>query len=471
MTTWYPPALPPDRPAYLGIADAIGDAIAAGTLTGGTRLPTVRDLAPHLGVATATALRGYAEAERRGLTSGTVGRGSFVRPVHEIQAAWRAPFARRGFVAPGVYDLRSRIVPGPRAWSTPQGFRALLPSPRHQAAILSVAYTLTEGTEPWALREAGVQWGARCGVPLTPDRVLIAAGGQHAVAAALSAVRSGRRPIAVAALTNSGALIAAERLGIPLVPVRIDAEGFHVRHLERVCRTTHPTAIYCAPAAGNPIPTAMSADRRSALVRIAREHNLWIIEDDEAGILVNREAPALATLAPERTLWLGSVSQSLGFGFRLAFVGAPPALEGPTQEALRALAWTATTPGALLAAHWLTDGTVDRVMRLRRAAIADRFTLIKRILSRQRYVMTRGVPYIWLEVPPGWRADALHAALLEAGVSVAPCAQFTAGAIRPPQGVRCGANAFLSRDQYADALHRIAQVCAHPSRYRYTVAS
>jgi DNA-binding transcriptional MocR family regulator len=463
---WYPPSLPDDRPAYLGLADAIADAIAAGTLAGGERLPTVRDLATHLGIATATALRGYAEAERRGLMTGTVGRGSFVRPAQEIQQAWRAPFARRGFVAPGVYDLRSRVVPGPAEWSTPEGLRQLLPAPRHQAAILSIAYAPMESSEPWTLREAGVAWAARCGVRFTPDRMLIAAGGQHAVAAALSAVSPGRAPIVVPALTNSGALIAAHRLGIPLVPVRADAHGFDMRHLERVCRAARPCAVYCAPSAGNPMPSAMSADRRVALARIAAEHKLWIIEDDEAGVLVRRDAPALATMLPDRTLWLGSVSQCLGFGFRVAFVGAPPALEVPMQEALRALAWTAATPGALLAARWLADGTIERVIRLRRAAIAKRFALVTRALGRLKYVARRDVPYFWLDVPPGWRADSLHAALLLAGVSVAPCAQFTAGATRPPQGVRVSAGALLSPRQYADALRRIADVCAHPSRYR-----
>jgi len=166
MSAWYPAPLPGDRPAYLGIADAIGDAIAAGTLSGGERLPTVRDLATHLGIATATALRGYAEAERRGLTAGTVGRGSFVRPAEEIQAAWREQFALRGFAAPAVYDLRSRIAPNPPEWSTPNGFRALLPAPRYQAAMLSVAYTLTEGTDPpgrYARPASGGPSGVVCG--------------------------------------------------------------------------------------------------------------------------------------------------------------------------------------------------------------------------------------------------------------------------------------------------------------------
>lgn len=311
-----------------------------------------------------------------------------------------------------------------------------------------------------------MQWAERCGVRLTPERVLIAAGGQHAVAAALSAVSATRAPIVVPALTNSGALMAAHRLGVPLVAAKVDAHGFDIRRLERICRATHPCALYCAPSAGNPMPSAMSADRRAALVRIAKQYNLWIIEDDEAGVLVKRESPALATLLPEQTLWLGSVSQSLGFGFRVAFVGAPAGIEASMQEALRAFSWTAATPGALLAARWLADGTIDQVVRLRRAAITQRLAVISRTLGRRRYVMTRGVPYVWLEVPPGWRAESLHDALLQAGVSVAPCAQFTSGATRPPQGVRISTGALLSIRQFADAVQRVADVCAHPSRYR-----
>ena len=45
----------------------------------GTRLPTHRDLAWRLRVTVGTVSRAYAEAERRGLIGGEVGRGTFVR--------------------------------------------------------------------------------------------------------------------------------------------------------------------------------------------------------------------------------------------------------------------------------------------------------------------------------------------------------------------------------------------------------
>lgn len=467
MCAWSPPSLSRDRPAYIGIADAIGDAVAAGTLAAGDRLPAIRGLAAQLGLTTATVLRGYAEAHRRGLTMGAAGRGSFVDPALDVAAAWRVEFRRRGRLAPGVYDLWSNSVPNPASWSTARNRAALLPPARDQSALLRSAYMIGgEIDDSESLRDAGVQWAARCGLPLECHRILIAAGGQHAIAAALCATRSGNAPLALPALANSGVLTAAVTLGIPVVPVRIDAQGLDIEHLEQLCRSAHPCALYCSPAAGNPIPVAMSADRRAAVARLAREHDMWLIEDDTMGALVRRTDRHLATLCPERTLWLGSISRSLGFGFRCAFVAVPRALERTMQEKLRALAWTGATPGALLAARWIADGTAADVVRYRRAAIAERHELVTRILGRHRHVMASGVPYVWLDTPPGWRSATLHAALMTAGVAVAPVAQFTVGIARARRGVRISAGGQLTLDQYRDALERIAEICAHPGRYR-----
>src|SRR2546428_3586652 len=66
-------------PIYQAIADQIGSEIEAGRLKPGGRLPTQRSLARQLGVTLTTVTRAYDEAQRRGLLSGEVGRGTFVR--------------------------------------------------------------------------------------------------------------------------------------------------------------------------------------------------------------------------------------------------------------------------------------------------------------------------------------------------------------------------------------------------------
>ncbi len=66
-------------PVYRRIADAIDEDVQKGSLRAGVRLPPHRDMADHLGVTVTTVTRAYTEAARRGLISGHVGRGTFIR--------------------------------------------------------------------------------------------------------------------------------------------------------------------------------------------------------------------------------------------------------------------------------------------------------------------------------------------------------------------------------------------------------
>src|SRR3954468_12684672 len=80
MTIRLPPRAQRSGPIYQTIADQIGREIETGRLKPGARLPTQRSLAKQLGVTLTTVTRAYDEAQRRGLLSGEVGRGTFVRP-------------------------------------------------------------------------------------------------------------------------------------------------------------------------------------------------------------------------------------------------------------------------------------------------------------------------------------------------------------------------------------------------------
>src|SRR5436190_17383089 len=82
MTMWVPRLSANSansEPKYQALVDALRADIESGVLAIGTRLPTQRELAGQLGVAIGTVSRAYALAERRGIVSGEVGRGTFVR--------------------------------------------------------------------------------------------------------------------------------------------------------------------------------------------------------------------------------------------------------------------------------------------------------------------------------------------------------------------------------------------------------
>ena len=93
MTMWLPKLESRRGPVYRAIADALDEDVQNGALRAGMRLPPHRDLADHLGVTVTTITRAYAEAARRGLTSGYVGRGTFIRGNEaEERSSETAPF-------------------------------------------------------------------------------------------------------------------------------------------------------------------------------------------------------------------------------------------------------------------------------------------------------------------------------------------------------------------------------------------
>lgn len=65
-------------PIYRQVAEQFREAVAAGRLTVGERLPSVRDLSRRLVVNPQTITRAYAELEREGLVTIRAGVGAFV---------------------------------------------------------------------------------------------------------------------------------------------------------------------------------------------------------------------------------------------------------------------------------------------------------------------------------------------------------------------------------------------------------
>ena len=65
-------------PAYRQIIDQVTGGLAAGTLTGGEQLPTVRQVAVDLSINPNTVMRAYRELEIRGIIDSLQGTGTFV---------------------------------------------------------------------------------------------------------------------------------------------------------------------------------------------------------------------------------------------------------------------------------------------------------------------------------------------------------------------------------------------------------
>jgi len=172
MTMWLPRLEGRRGPKYRVIADAIDEDVQNGELRAGTKLPPHRDLAGHLGVTVTTITRAYTEAARRGLTSGHVGRGTFIRGAEVNDSR-----------DDSVIDLTLNVL-------MPDREVAVLESRLFQRRVLPWTELLGYVRPPGHLRhrQAMAAWLGRLGVPARPEHLALTAGAQHAMAVSFSAV-------------------------------------------------------------------------------------------------------------------------------------------------------------------------------------------------------------------------------------------------------------------------------------------
>lgn len=447
MTSWEP-ALEEAGPVYLAITRALESDIAEGCIAAGARLPTHRALAAALGVNVGTVSRAYAEARRRGLIEGTVGRGTFVREHHSSTLSRFEP-VREG----ELIDLSVNVplaMPGP-------SLREALASLSERGDLDRVmAYQEPIGS-PTA-RRAGVSWFARLGVAADPDRVVVCAGAQHAILVALGAIAGPGDLVLCESLTYPGFLGAARMLGLRVRGIAIDDDGLVPESLEEACRSERPRLLYCMPTLHNPTSAQIPQLRREAIARIARQHDLMLVQDEIQGGLIEDEAPGFPTLIPERVFTIASLSKILSPGLRVAYLTGPKAFASRLAELVWSSVWMTSPLGAEIASQWLSDGTIERVLAQRRSEMRERQAIVSRVFRELPYRTRAGSYQVWLPLPDRWESRNLAASLLREGVRVSSAEEFRADAQPAPRAIRISLSATPSHHDLERGLESIRRV-------------
>ena len=325
--------------------------IASGVLPAGARLPPQRELAYRLGVGLGTVTRAYVEAEKAGLVSAHVGRGSFVN----------APAEHRPYERAGPINLAQNIAPaGPAA----SRLAEVMARVRRRPDLLEhLAYAPSAGHE--AQRRAGAAWLSRTGSFQNADwrRLICCGGAQQGLALAMGALARAGDVVLCEASTYGGVRALAAHGGWRLKGVALDGEGLDPDALEAAVRATGARVLSTIPTLQNPTGRIMSLSRREAIVAVARRHDLTLVEDDVYGAYAPGAPPPFALLAPERTFHVSSVSKTLGPGLRAGYLVAPTAEAFErVLDAVRALTYAPSGFGGLVATQWIEDGSADAIV-------------------------------------------------------------------------------------------------------------
>ena len=431
--TWLPSLGDRTGPKYLRIVDALAEDIYAGRLGVGARLPTHRDLAWRLGVTVGTVSRAYAEAERRGLLVGEVGRGSYVRAGARSAANLEMP-------APSEPPLIELGVNRPPSGLADAAFAAGLTRLGQSPNLGALLNYETYGGR-WAQRLAAARWITGRGLAAPPDRVVLTCGAEHAIAAALSAFCDPGGEILVEALTWPGTRALASLLRLNLRPLPMDDLGIVPEALDIACRTGAARLLYTMPTLHNPTGATQPPDRRASIAEIARRHELTILEDDVYGFLACDEVPPLAAFAPERTIFVTSTSKSISPALRVGVAALPEDRVARFGAAARAMNWMPPTLMAELFARWVDDGTADGLAGRTRQEMARRQAVALRRLDGLAVRMAPHAFHLWLALPEPWRVPEFVSAARGRGLSLTPTDLFVAGRAPTPHAVRVSLSA------------------------------
>jgi GntR family transcriptional regulator/MocR family aminotransferase len=329
-------------PFFRRIAAAISADIARGRLSVGERLPSSRALADKLGVNRNTVIAAYDELRAGGWVEMAPSRGVFVvgvpaatRPAAlpatvvsdapgfalDDDLALDLPLPRRAgllLLLGGVPDLR--LLPDrPLA----RAYRAAVGNSRRY-----LDYAHPQGS--LRLRDALAELMSRVrGVPATAEQICVVRGSQQGLYLVGRTLLHRGDVVAVEELGYRAAWQALRLAGAELVPVPVDGGGLVVDALARLCAERSVRAVYLTPHHQYPTTVPLAAERRLALLELARRHRMIVIEDDYDYDFHFEGRSILPLAATDRAgvvVYLGTMSKVLAPGLRLGYVVAPAAV-------------------------------------------------------------------------------------------------------------------------------------------------
>ena len=182
--------------------------------------------------------------------------------------------------------------------------------------------------------------------------------------------------------------------------------------------------FYAIPDFQNPSGQTMTLEQRVELVALARKYDFLIVEDSPYRELRYEGAPVqtIYSLAPERTLHLGSFSKIMAPGFRLGWIIGAPELLDMIYVCKQALDLCPPIMDQYMAAEFMGGGELDKnlakTIELYRGKRDHLLSLLEKYMpDGVTWTHPEGGLFLFLTLPEGYDTVALYDRALAAGVA------------------------------------------------------
>jgi DNA-binding transcriptional MocR family regulator len=424
------------------LADAVVRAIEARALGPGMSLPSVREFARAHDVSTFTVASAYARLVSQGWLLARPGSGYRVAPrAPQVVTAptprpWEPPTPGAEWLLSDVFADHSIPVKSgcgwlPGEWLNEAGLHLGL---RHVARVPGgriAGYGHPYGYAP--LRESIAAHAVSLGMPVESGQILLTQGVTHGLDVAIRTLLRPGDAVIVEQPCYANLLALVRLAGLRAISVRRTVEGLDIAELEQAVQTHRPRAMIINTVLQNPTGTSLTMANAYQVLRIAEQHDCWVIEDDISRELAPGVAPVLAALdGLRRVVYLSGYSKVISPSVRVGYAIAHP-------DVVRDMARTKMAVG--LTSPEIMERVVHEALRESRyrthvAGLRERLALAHVKVARrladqgmQIHAEPRAGLFLWARLPVDYGesgANALAERALRDGIWLAPGSYFDA---------------------------------------------
>lgn len=306
------------------------------------------------------------------------------------------------------------------------------------------------------------------GIAATADQVLITTGSGQGIDLVNRLLLEPGDTVLLEEFSYGGAITKLKKQGVTIAPMALDEHGIRpdaleARLAEMKARGVRPKYIYTIPTIQNPTGSILPLDRRHALLKLAREYDVPVFEDEcYADLLWSgiSAPPALYALDPEQVIHIGSFSKTLAPALRVGYALA----RWPVLSRMIACKTDSGT-GALdqmIVAEYFSQHFAPHVQELS-ATLNDKLATMQDALEREFGTAVEtwrpeGGIFLWMKLPDQVDVRRLVKPAADAGIAFNPGPEWAVDAEAAKSHLRL-CFALPSKEQIRAGVAAFAQLC------------
>ena len=355
--------------------------------------------------------------------------------------------ARAAGMQPSEIRALFAVASRPEIVSLAGGMPNLSALPMKMMASVVNDLILTNGTEALQygsgqghpkLREQICEVMALEGIRAHPEDVVVTTGSQQALDLISRIFIDPGDVVLVEAPSYVGALGTVHQYQASVVHVAMDNDGMIPDALRNAIKTTRAAGrkikfLYLIPNYQNPTGVLLPADRRTEILDICREEEIFVVEDNPYGLLgFDRPSPnAMRAEDSENVIYLGSFSKTIASGLRVGWALVPPSLKDKLVIASESSILCPSNFSQMTISNYLADqpwrdqiASFCELYKVRRDAMLQ--ALDEHFPASATWTKPGGGFYVWVNLPPEIDTKLLVPKAIVAKVAYVPGTAFYA---------------------------------------------